>query len=398
MNDKNTQYDITSTTSTIDKYVKLNERDRRIKRKLKNGILAVATSALLLLPINKCKSPESPINGNGADKYSLTAKNVSIMNGSDAGGSIQVNGVWLPSGSTWEIDAVNGTATINSIHADAPNYNPSYITGNDYMNIKDRDGSHSFRTNTDISLNLKLIPNTIDTKILAGLVGKDPDRDDKGDGVVYRFDDSKSIRDVGIKKSNENGLEPTETIIKYLNECVSMVNECNGQQGNYIGKITQDYVDKGITHYTKDTTPQALLGLNDDGTIERSGFYTRPTHSKIAVLEEYIHACTGLFYSNGQGTFPYIDPIGKDPNNPRILPEGKTFIYIIKRLPPLFKLSTSEQSPSASTQTYVSPTTRPWGAPKDYQDLTNPSQPGQRPYDNVPRDKRVKKDHQRIRK
>jgi len=62
----------------------------------------------------------------------------------------------------------------------------------------------------------------------------------------------------------------------------------------------------------------------------------------------------------------FIVPIAHDPNNPEILPEGKMFIYLIKRLPPLFKLSVEQKSPVTATQDYVSPTTRPYGMPKEW--------------------------------
>ena len=45
--------------SPIEKYVRLNEREQRIKRKLKNGLLAGAMSLALLMPANNCGSPES---------------------------------------------------------------------------------------------------------------------------------------------------------------------------------------------------------------------------------------------------------------------------------------------------------------------------------------------------
>ena len=404
MKNKQANYDITSTNSTIDKYVKLNKRDKEIKHKIRNGIVSGAMIVSLLLPTNKCKSPESPNgNGNGSTSYALTITNKNIMNDNNAGGRVQINGVWVESGGSVEIDAPNGTATINSIHVDPAGYNHSYIIGDDgsLFIIKDREGPKPFTINRNTTIEAKLIPDNIDTVNLAKLVGKNVGSGaySVGDGEVWRFDNSMPARDVGIRKSNTNGLEPTPTMIKYLKECINQVNECNGQQARYIGKITQDYVDKGVTHFVKDSTPYHEFGTNDDGSITRSGLITHPEHPKYAVLEEYLQAVTGLVNDGGYMNFPYINPGPSPYNNPEIIPKGKTFIKLVKRLPLKFRLSTSEKNPAAYTEQTMSTTTRPWGAPKDYHEFANPTNmPGQRNYDNAHRDKRVKKDYQRIKK
>ena len=401
MKNKETNYDIKNTNSTIDKYVQLNERDKRIKHKIKNGIITGAMIVSLLVPTNKCKSPESPPNHNGTTTYALTVTNKNIMDESSAGGNIQVNGVWQTSGSAWEIDAVNGIATIQSINVDTPGYNHSYITGtsgDEVTIIKDREGPHQFQINRNMTLDTKLIPDSIDTRILAGLIGKDSDQNEIGDGVVYRFSNEIPTREVGIKRANENGQEPTPTIKKYLRECVDLVNECNGQQLKYIGEISTA-IDKGVTHLVRDGRVGGALVLNEDeGKITRSGFYTPNEVPKYTVLEELFQVSTGIFWDNGSPNSPLIRIVGGDASNPEILARGKTYADLIKRLPHLFKLSINQVNPAAYTEQVMSPTTRPWGAPKDYHEFADPSQPGQRHQDNATRNKKVKRDYHKIRK
>ena len=396
MNNKQANYDIKITNSTIDKYVQLNERDKKIKHKIRNGILSGAMITALLIPTNKCSNnttPEPPPNG--TTSYALTITNKNIMNNNKAGGNIQVNGVWQTSGSSWEIDAQNGTATINSIHVDPPGYNHSYIAGVDGNNlfiIKDREGPHSFTINRNMTIDTKLIPDDIDTKELARMIGEAYDYPNEiGNGVVIRFDNTTPIRDVGIRRANENGQDPTSTIKKYLRECVDLVNECNGQQLKYIGEVPS-YIENGVTHHVRDGRVEGILGLNEEeGKIIRNGFYTPNEVPKYTVLEELFQVSTGIFWDNGSPNSPLIRIIGGDPNNPEILPRGKTYAYLIKRLPHLFKLSIDQVNPSAYTEQTMSPTTRPWGAPKDYHEFADPSQPGQRQHDNNPRNKRIRK-------
>ena len=399
---KQANYDIKITNSTIDKYVKLNERDKKIKHKLKNGILTGAMVLSIVATTIKCPNttPEPPPNHETS--YALTLTNKNIMNDNNAGGRVQVNGHWQDSGSSWEIDAPNGTATINSIHVDPAGYNHSYIAGeegNNIMIIKDKDGPHAFEMNRNMTIDAKLIPDSIDTKELARMIGEASDYPNEiGNGVVIRFDNTIPTREVGIKRANENGQEPTPTIKKYLRECVDLVNECNGQQLKYIGEISTA-IDKGVTHLVRDGRVGGALVLNEDeGKITRSGFYTPNEVPKYTVLEELFQVSTGIFWDNGSPNSPLIRIVGGDASNPEILARGKTYADLIKRLPHLFKLSINQVNPAAYTEQVMSPTTRPWGAPKDYHEFADPSQPGQRHQDNATRNKKVKRDYHKIRK
>jgi len=240
------------------------------------------------------------------------------------------------------------------------------MSGDQVIYTKDREGPHPAKINRNMTIDAKIIPDTIDTMEFARMIGAPSDLPNEiGNGIVIRFDNTIPVREVGIKRANENGQDPTPTLKRYLRECIELTNECNGQQGRYVGEITQDYVDKGITYFIKDTSGHVEVGLNDDGTIERSGLVTRPGVSKYGVLEEYFQASTGIFWDNGSPNSPLIRIVG-DVSNPEIVPRGKTYAYLIKRLPHLFKLSIEQKNPVTATQSYVSPTTRPYGMPKEW--------------------------------
>ena len=306
---------------------------------IKSLLLFPAIMGVLLL-IASCKSsPTEPDPPPSSKNYNVATITVDIFSGSEAGGTVILNGERKESGSTFSVK--NGR--IDSIFVEVPGYNPDYIycqieTGETLL-TRDASGLNCPTLNTDITLYLKLIPSDFNVALLAKCIGgvrNDGDPNIPGDGTVQKYETT--IIFVYLAEAYSNGQSPTKATVQNLTNAVKTINAASQDliQLVYVEGVQQNEGLDGIRYrLVKLILPSHFLYI-EGNVIIRSQFSMSNDESAKTVLESVVRAL-GIRRNGGGVNYPYISD---NPTSPTFINDGERALQLIYLLPPGFKLKT----------------------------------------------------------
>jgi len=315
----------------------MNGFGQRLKQTLTVACIGFIVSSGLCGALISCKSsPTEPDPPPSSKNYNVATITVDIFSGSEAGGTVILNGERKESGSTFSVK--NGR--IDSIFVEVPGYNPEYIycqseTGETLL-TRDASGLNCPALTTDITLYLKLIPSDFNIALLAKCIGgsrNDGDPDIPGDGTVQKYETT--IIFVYIAEAFSNGQSPTKATVQNLTNAVKTINAASQDliQLVYVEGVQNEGLD-GIRYRLEKLIVPSHFSYIEGNVIIRSQFSMSNDEFAKTVLESVVRAL-GIRRNGGGMNYPYISD---NPTSPSFINDGERALQLIYLLPPGFKL------------------------------------------------------------